>query len=34
MAALDAQLRRVEPLARVLSGGPGLSGRRAAASEG
>lgn len=34
MAALDAQLRRVEPLARMLSGGPGFSGRRAAASEG
>lgn len=34
MAALDAHLRRVEPLARILSGGPGFGGRRAAGAEG
>jgi AcrR family transcriptional regulator len=30
MAALDAHLRRIEPLARMLSAGPNFGGRRAA----
>jgi AcrR family transcriptional regulator len=34
MAALDAHLRRVEPLARMLSGGPAIGGRRAARAGG
>lgn len=34
MAALDAHLRRIEPLARMLSGGPGFGRRRDAPAQG